>query len=51
MVAAERLSMFPDGEVVVLAPTPLVMQHARFFKERLASNNVSSVTLSGIKIS
>jgi ERCC4-related helicase len=48
LVAVERLSMFPDDKVVVLAPTrPLVLQHARFFKEHLAGNSVSSATLTG----
>jgi Fanconi anemia group M protein len=48
LVAVERLSMFPDGKVVVLAPTrPLVLQHARFFKEHLTGDNVSSATLTG----
>jgi Fanconi anemia group M protein len=48
LVAVERLSMFPDGKVVVLAPTkPLVMQHARFFKEHLAGDEFSSATLTG----
>jgi ERCC4-related helicase len=48
LVAVERLSMFPDCKVVVLAPTrPLVLQHARFFKEHLAGDEVSSATLTG----
>jgi len=48
LVAVERLSMFPDGKVLVLAPTrPLVLQHARFFQEHLAGDDVSSVTLTG----
>jgi Fanconi anemia group M protein len=48
LVAVERLSIFPDGKVLVLAPTrPLVLQHARFFKEHLAGDNVSSATLTG----
>ena len=48
LVAVERLRMFPDGKVLVLAPTrPLVLQHARFFKEHLAGDNVSSATLTG----
>jgi len=43
LVAVERLSMFPDGKVLVLAPTrPLVLQHARFFKEHLASDAISA---------
>ena len=48
LVAVERLSMFPSGKVLVLAPTrPLVLQHARFFKEHLAGDEVSSATLTG----
>lgn len=32
LVAAERMSLFPDGKCVVLAPTkPLVLQHAKIF--------------------
>ena len=48
LVAAERLSRFPGGKVVVLAPTkPLVLQHARFFKEHLAGDDISPATLTG----
>ena len=48
LVAVERLSMFADGKVLVLAPTrPLVLQHARFFKEHLVGHEVSSATLTG----
>ena len=48
LVAAERLSMFAAGKVVVMAPTrPLVLQHARFFKEHLAGDGISSATLTG----
>ena len=48
LVAVERLGMFPEGKVLVLAPTrPLVLQHARFFKEHLAGDEVSSATLTG----
>jgi len=48
LVAAERLSEFSGGKVVVLAPTrPLVMQHARFFKDHLADDNVTPATLTG----
>ena len=46
LVAVERLGMFPEGKVLVLAPMrPLVLQHARFFKEHLVGDNISSVTL------
>jgi len=48
LVAVERLSKFPDGKVLVLAPTrPLVLQNACFFREHLAGDNVSSATLTG----
>jgi len=48
LVAVERLAMFPGGKVLVLAPTrPLVLQHARFFKERLTGDNIASATLTG----
>jgi len=48
LVAVERLGMFPHCKVLVLAPTrPLVLQHARFFKEHLAGDEVSSATLTG----
>jgi Fanconi anemia group M protein len=48
LVAVERLSMFPDGKALVLAPTrPLVLQHARFFKEHLTGDNIPSATLTG----
>jgi ERCC4-related helicase len=48
LVAAERLSMFPNGKVLILAPTkPLVLQHANFFKEHLAGDDTSSATLTG----
>jgi len=48
LVVVERLGMFPEGKVVVLAPTrPFVLQHARFFKEHLAGDDISSVTLTG----
>ena len=48
LIAAERLSMFAAGKVVVMAPTrPLVLQHARFFKEHLAGDGISSATLTG----
>ena len=41
LVAVERLGMFPDGKVLVLAPTrPLVLQHARFFKEHFVGDEV-----------
>jgi Fanconi anemia group M protein len=48
LVAFERLGMFPSGKVLVLAPTrPLVLQHARFFKEHFVGDEVSSSTLTG----
>jgi len=48
LVAAERLSRFPDSKAVILAPTrPLVLQHATFFKEHLADAHASVAILTG----
>ena len=47
LVAVERLSRFPDGKVLVLAPTrPLVIQHSRFFEEHLG-DRVPATVLTG----
>ncbi len=47
LVAVERLARFPESKVLMLAPTrPLVLQHARFFKENLA-DGVHTAILTG----
>lgn len=47
LVAQQRLSMFPNGRVLFLAPTkPLVVQHYEFFKKHIGSQ-YSSALLTG----
>ncbi len=47
LVAIERLINLPGGKVLMLAPTrPLVLQHARFFKEHLV-NGIDVAVLTG----
>ena len=47
LVAVERLSRFPEGKVLMLAPTrPLVLQHGRFFKDHLVEP-VATAVLTG----
>src|SRR5207253_7772836 len=48
LVAAERLSAYPQCVLVILAPTrPLVLQHARFFKEHFQDREARSTVLTG----
>jgi len=48
LVAADRLSVFPEGKILVLAPTrPLVVQHAEFFKDHFPDREARSVVLTG----
>ena len=47
LVAIERLTNLPEGKVLMLAPTrPLVLQHARFFKEHLV-DGIEAAVLTG----
>ncbi len=47
LVARDRLALFPNGRVVILAPTrPLVLQHSRFFEKHLA-DKIPSAVLTG----
>src|SRR5213594_3632104 len=48
LVAAERLSAYPQSKILILAPTrPLVLQHAQFFKEHFPDKNAKSTVLTG----
>lgn len=48
LVAAERLAAFPQGKILVLAPTrPLVLQHAEFFRDHFSDREAKSVVLTG----
>jgi ERCC4-related helicase len=48
LVAADRLSRYPESKVLVLAPTrPLVLQHAGFFEKHYPHRNAKSVSLTG----
>ncbi len=47
LIAVERLTQYPESKVLMLAPTrPLVLQHARFFKENLGEG-IRSAVLTG----
>src|SRR5438105_7055517 len=48
LVAADRLTSYPQGKILILAPTrPLVLQHAQFFKEHFPNQNAKSTVLTG----
>src|SRR5207249_267352 len=48
LVAAERLSAYPQSKILILAPTrPLVLQHAQFFKEHFQDREARSTVLTG----
>jgi ERCC4-related helicase len=48
LVASDRLSAFPKGKILILAPTrPLVLQHAEFFKDHFPDREAKSVVLTG----
>ncbi|HZF21443.1 MAG TPA: helicase-related protein [Dongiaceae bacterium] len=48
LVASDRLSAFPRGKILILAPTrPLVLQHAEFFKDHFPDRAAKSVVLTG----
>lgn len=48
LVIAERLQQFPDGRVVVMAPTrPLTLQHHKNFMKMLRVDSDSMVAITG----
>src|SRR5437879_13866984 len=48
LVAADRLTGYPQSKILILAPTrPLVLQHAQFFKEHFPDQNAKSTVLTG----
>lgn len=48
MLAANRLSVYPDAKVVFLAPTrPLIQQHYEYFKRHLALEDEAFALLTG----
>src|SRR3989449_9501961 len=48
LVAAERLSEYPQSKILILAPTrPLVVQHAQFFRDHFPDQNAKSIVLTG----
>src|SRR5256885_12853523 len=48
LVAADRLTGYPQSKILILAPTrPLVLQHAQFFKEHFPDQNAKSNVLTG----
>src|SRR5438128_9441145 len=48
LLAAERLSAYPQSNILILAPTrPLVLQHAQFFKEHFQDREARSTVLTG----
>jgi len=48
LVAADRLSGYPQSKVLILAPTrPLVLQHAQFFREHFPDPETISTVLTG----
>lgn len=48
MMAAHRLSMYPDMKIVMLAPTkPLVEQHMQYFMEHLRNHDDDFVLFTG----
>ncbi|RLE45062.1 hypothetical protein DRJ16_00525 [Candidatus Woesearchaeota archaeon] len=52
MLAANRLSVYPDGKVVFLAPTrPLIQQHYEYFKRHLALEDSAFALLTGSVLS
>jgi Fanconi anemia group M protein len=48
LVAADRLSGYPQSRILILAPTrPLVLQHAQFFEEHFPDKKAKSTVLTG----
>jgi Fanconi anemia group M protein len=48
LVAADRLSAYPESKILILAPTkPLVLQHAQFFKEHFQNPEARLTVLTG----
>jgi len=49
LVVAERLRRFPNGRVIVMAPTrPLVLQHHKSFTRLLALDSDSMIAITGV---
>ncbi len=49
LVVAERLKLFPNGRVIIMAPTrPLTLQHYKTFTKQLAVDSDDMVAITGV---